>query len=90
MNTSTRLLAVLPIVALAVATGLSAQSKPLAASEVSQLISRGDSADHARLSAHFAALVNPDNPGITESFVSELQSGFGDWVENRSCHRQYE
>jgi hypothetical protein len=26
-----------------------------------------------RNAARFAALVNPDNPGITESFVSELQ-----------------
>src|SRR4029079_14677800 len=24
--------------------------------------------------AHFAALVNPDNPGITEPFVAELQT----------------
>ena len=52
----------LPLVVLAALTvtpNLTAQSKPaapLTAPEVSQLISRGDPADHARLSAHFAAL----------------------------------
>ena len=52
----------LPLVvfaALTVTPNLTAQSKPaapLTASEVSQLISRGDPADHARLSAHFNAL----------------------------------
>lgn len=56
MNTSIRLLFVVPTLALALASGLLAQGKPLTASEVSQLISRGDPADHARLSAHFAAL----------------------------------
>jgi hypothetical protein len=56
MKTSTRLLLLLSIVALALGGGLSAQSKPLTASEVSQLIARGDPADHARLSAHFTAL----------------------------------
>ena len=56
MNTSIRLLFVVPTLALALASGLLAQGKPLTASEVSQLISRGDPADHARLGAHFAAL----------------------------------
>ena len=58
MTTSTRLFLALPIVTLAVAAGLLAQapSKPLTAAEVSQLISKGDPTDHARLSAHFTAL----------------------------------
>ena len=56
MNTSIRLLFVVPTLALAFASGLLAQGKPLTASEASQLISRGDPADHARLSGHFAAL----------------------------------
>jgi hypothetical protein len=56
MNTSIRRLFLLSVIALAVTTGLSAQSKPLTAAEVSQLISRGDPGDHARLSAHFTAL----------------------------------
>jgi hypothetical protein len=58
MTTSTRLSLAVPIVALAVSAGLLAQapSKPLSAAEVSQLISKGDPIDHARLSAHFSAL----------------------------------
>jgi hypothetical protein len=58
MTTSTRLFLVLPIVTLALAAGLLAQApnKPLTAAEVSQLISKGDPTDHARLSAHFTAL----------------------------------
>src|SRR5262245_56400158 len=56
MKTPTRLLFLLPIVTLAVAGVGSAQSKPLTTSEVSELIARGDPADHARLSAHFTAL----------------------------------
>jgi hypothetical protein len=56
MKTPTRLLFLFPIVALTAASGLAAQDKPLTASQVSQLISLGDPAAHARLSAHFAAL----------------------------------
>ena len=58
MTTSTRLLLAVPIVTLAVATGLLAQapSKPLSAAEVNQLIAKGDPTDHARLAAHFTAL----------------------------------
>ena len=58
MTTYTRLFLAVPIVILSVAAPLLAQApgKPLTAAEVSRLISKGDPADHARLSAHFTAL----------------------------------
>ena len=56
MNTSIRLFFAVPTLTLALTSGFLAQVKPLTASEASQLISRGDPADHARLSAHFTAL----------------------------------
>lgn len=49
------------LVALGLGSGLTAQGKPaapLSAAEVQQLISRGQPADHARLSAHFTAMAD--------------------------------
>ena len=60
MTTHNRPLLVLALVALTANQMLTAQSKPtpLSAAEVNQLISRGEPADHARLSAHFTALAD--------------------------------
>jgi len=62
MRTSAVRFFVLPaFAALAVASSLVAQDKPssrLSAPEVTQLISRAQPADHARLGAHFAALAD--------------------------------
>ena len=60
MTTHTRSLLVLALFALTANQMLAAQSKPtpLSAAEVNQLISRGEPADHARLSAHFTALAD--------------------------------
>jgi hypothetical protein len=60
MTTHTRSLLTFSLLVLTPAAGLIAQSKPtpLSAAEVSQLISRGEPADHARLSAHFTALAD--------------------------------
>ena len=62
MTTHTRSLLVLApfLFALTANQMLAAQSKPtpLSAAEVNQLISHGEPADHARLSAHFTALAD--------------------------------
>ena len=60
MTTYARSLFAFSLVVLPLAGTLTAQNKPapLSASEVSQLISRGDPADHARLSAHLTALAD--------------------------------
>ena len=60
MTTYIRSLFALTLFALWLAPTLTAQSKPtpLSTAEVGQLISRGEPADHARLSAHFTALAD--------------------------------
>ncbi|MGE0444095.1 MAG: hypothetical protein AB7P99_02625 [Vicinamibacterales bacterium] len=58
MRKATYVLGIVVSAAVVAATGLSAQDKPaapLSSAEVRQLITRGQPADHARLSAHFAA-----------------------------------
>jgi hypothetical protein len=63
MNTLIRTFAVAVFTALALAPGLAAQtpaSGRLTAAQVTQLISRGEPADHARLRAHFSALADQD------------------------------
>lgn len=64
MNTSfVRPFGVAVLTALALAPGLAAQNPPssrLSTAQVTQLISRGDPQDHARLSAHFNALAEQD------------------------------
>lgn len=66
------------LVALALPFGLGAQSKPqapLTAAEIQQLITRGQPADHGRLSAHFTALA--DRYAADAKRHATMQPAFG-------------